>query len=1105
MTARRQHGLLHDDRPAGRRHRHERRSLPGRRRLDEPGAGDHGSRPEPAAPATPTPANRSSAGTSPRAARTTAASSSRPEGRASRGTTAPPTSSARSCSTAPATAPRTRRTSTSSSRARRRITSAKSIPAIGKPPPAPPAHPVISTNFITGLGGPEGLAVDQETGAIYVAETGSGGRIARFDASGAPLKFPEGPGAGTNRIPNSGHERIRIGIAVDSSGGVLDGAIYAIHGLQRGRRLLEERRQARRTHRVRRGLRRRRQPGNRRTDRRRPRLRRHVPLHAAESTSTPVSNANYTETSIKTEGMEPCHVGVDTAGHAFAQSFSFGAGTAEEVRHLRLRRLAADRGRDRSRRHEPRRLERSRHRRPLQRRRKRDRRLRLRGQRIATIGSSASLGSNSNGVAVNAETKETFALNGSNVVKFGYEVVPYEPIDNPAVIHGVSDAAVHSFGDFQVTPDGRYALFSSPVPLTGYQTLGHSEIYRYDAQSDTLACASCAPTGAVGNSDVKLSPHGLNLADDGRVFFTTPSRSSSATRTRRRTSTSGTNGKVGPDLDRDRPGRLGAGHRLGGRQGRLLLHPRHPRPEDENGNVVKIYDARERRRLPLRSRRAASARPPTSATAPAARRRRRPRSTPGTGPAKAGRRPTRAPSCKKPKVQEARQVREEGAQAQEAQAPQAGRRRARTMRSRSTMVSLRRLAAIAAVARPSRSSRRGLAQAECRSISEFSVGSSNQQAGGHPDLTARFKLDEPGEPEVAQERRRQPARRASSATRARSSAAAPRTSSLNECPPGSQVGLITIIANYEGDPEHRARHGADLQHAGPRRRNGAARLRRRRPSTSRSSIPIDGPHRLRLRAAHHRSRDHPDRRRSPRPTDHDLGLPGRSRTRRRTLPPGAPGSPPGCPGSPTRAAPEAPFPHAGADRAPVHRQPERLHRAAAAGLASTSPPTRTRPSRPRDRPTYPATTGCEDQSFDPVLNVGLTTDEADSPSGLDLQLKADQFLGRAGALAVDPALGDRDPARRASRSTPTPPTARPPAPTRRPLRHDRPRRTAPTTQDRHRRSPARRRSTARCVGSLYIGEPKPGRPVPALHDRRRLRDPRQARRLGPPGSRRPGS
>ena len=34
-------------------------------------------------------------------------------------------------------------------------------------------------------------------------------------------------------------------------------------------------------------------------------------------------------------------------------------------------------------------------------------------------------------------------------------------------------------------------------------------------------------------------------------------------------------------------------------------------------------------------------------------------------------------------------------------------------------------------------------------ITEYEVGSTNQAAGGHPDLTARLKLADPGEPEVA--------------------------------------------------------------------------------------------------------------------------------------------------------------------------------------------------------------------------------------------------------------------------------------------------------------------------------------------------------------------
>ena len=41
---------------------------------------------------------------------------------------------------------------------------------------------------------------------------------------------------------------------------------------------------------------------------------------------------------------------------------------------------------------------------------------------------------------------------------------------------------------------------------------------------------------------------------------------------------------------------------------------------------------------------------------------------------------------------------------------------------------------------------------------------------------------------------------------------------------------------------------------------------------------------------------------------------------------------------------------------------------------------------------YPETTGCENQRFDPVFNLGLTTPEADAPSGMDIELRARQFL-----------------------------------------------------------------------------------------------------------------
>ena len=98
-------------------------------------------------------------------------------------------------------------------------------------------------------------------------------------------------------------------------------------------------------------------------------------------------------------------------------------------------------------------------------------------------------------------------------------VATLEP-SNPAITDAVLDSEMVGFGDFQVTPSGDFAAFSSDLPLTGFPTAGHTAIYRYAAAGNSLICASCPTTRATLNADTELSEYGLNLADDGRVFFT---------------------------------------------------------------------------------------------------------------------------------------------------------------------------------------------------------------------------------------------------------------------------------------------------------------------------------------------------------------------------------------------------------------------------------------------------------------------------------------------------------------------------------------------------------------------------------------------------------
>ena len=54
------------------------------------------------------------------------------------------------------------------------------------------------------------------------------------------------------------------------------------------------------------------------------------------------------------------------------------------------------------------------------------------------------------------------------------------------------------------------------------------------------------------------------------------------------------------------------------------------------------------------------------------------------------------------------------------------------------------------------------------------------------------------------------------------------------------------------------------------------------------------------------------------------------------------------------------------------------------------------PEHPTTEPaSYPATTNCDLEVFNPVLYASPTTAQTDSPSGLNLDLSAPQFLGRA--------------------------------------------------------------------------------------------------------------
>lgn len=92
------------------------------------------------------------------------------------------------------------------------------------------------------------------------------------------------------------------------------------------------------------------------------------------------------------------------------------------------------------------------------------------------------------------------------------------------------------FRDARLSADGSTLLFASRGRLTGDETGGHAQIYRYDAVTDRLACVSCTSDGSAVTGDswlfyppevpgrVPATPYRLprNLSADGsKAFFET--------------------------------------------------------------------------------------------------------------------------------------------------------------------------------------------------------------------------------------------------------------------------------------------------------------------------------------------------------------------------------------------------------------------------------------------------------------------------------------------------------------------------------------------------------------------------------------------------------
>jgi hypothetical protein len=280
-------------------------------------------------------------------------------------------------------------------------------------------------------------------------------------------------------------------------------------------------------------------------------------------------------------------------------------------------------------------------------------------------------------------------------------------------------------------------------------------------------------------------------------------------------------------------------------------------------------------------------------------------------------------------------------------------------------------------------------------ITSFGVGTSSTAAGGHPDLTASFTLSEPGEPEAAES----VAINLPEGVFANPNAVPTCDASdfvLFRCPTASQIGTVTIRANYESNPDYLLGtapvYDLEVQTSGE-----TARLAFVVPLLN---LPIAVPVQVRTGSDY-----------GLRMTVSGItqtmplagaamsvwGFPAGAENDNERFLPGSSGSPAGCVAKATAlcASNNGQAPH----HANVVEQPFLDNPSICTGKPLTvsldvrtyQDPTQV--SHAEDQ--YPPTEGCSQQTFKPALNIGLTTTEADSPSGMDMTLRAAQPLSHS--------------------------------------------------------------------------------------------------------------
>jgi hypothetical protein len=273
-------------------------------------------------------------------------------------------------------------------------------------------------------------------------------------------------------------------------------------------------------------------------------------------------------------------------------------------------------------------------------------------------------------------------------------------------------------------------------------------------------------------------------------------------------------------------------------------------------------------------------------------------------------------------------------------------------------------------------------------IESFETSSTDVQAGGHPDLTTSFVLDNSDEGDAARnvifDAPQGLFGNPNAITRCTASDFAG-----DECPVASQAGLITLRGAYKGNPNFlfgtaplydmvpQAIETARFNFVVPvlnlpiaipvEVRTGSDYGLRFRVSEITQSIPLKSAN-LTFWG-------------TPALAEHDGDR----------FPKGAPGQPPGCPELASTSCIEDPR---GASLSPKPMIDNPTLCTGADLVTKLTVQSYAEPDNPSSSAgSYPKTEGCEHLTFKPVLSANLTTKAADSPSGLDLGFRVPQTFG----------------------------------------------------------------------------------------------------------------